>query len=122
MEPKAPSYEDTLRRLALNDDRFVRGVLAGPSPFDPEGPLEPKTDRLVRLGALIALDAGSSALGSATDAALAAGASRDEVVGVLLAAGPSIGLARLIGIAPRIGAALGYDVIEALERPLGHRA
>ena len=65
----------------------------------------------------IALDASSSALGVEVDAALAAGASRDEVVGVLLAVGPSIGLARLVGIAPRIADALGYDVIEALERP-----
>ncbi len=122
MDPKAPSYEDTLRRLTLNEERFVRGVLAGPSESDAEGPLEPKTDRLVRLGALIALDAGSSALGAETDAALAAGATREEVVGVLLTVGPSIGLARLVGVAPRIADALGYDVLKALERLDGHRA
>ena len=122
MEPKAPGYEDTLRRLTLNDERFVRGVLAGPSRPDQVGPLEPKTTRLVRLGALIALDAGSPAIGAETDAALAAGASRDEVVGVLLVVGPSIGLPRLVGVAPRIADALGYDVIEAIEHPEGRRA
>ena len=122
MDPETPGYEDTLRRLTLNDERFVRGVLGGPSEPGLEGPLEPKTDRLVRLGALIALDAGSSALGAEAEAALAAGASRDEVVGVLLAVGPSIGLARLVGVAPRIADALGYDVVEALERPEGRRA
>ena len=117
MDPKTPGYEDTLRRLTLSDERFVRGVLGGPSEPGLEGPLGPKTVRLVRLGALIALNAGDSAIGAETDAALAAGASRDDVVGVLLAVGPSIGLARLVGVAPRLADALGYDVMEALERP-----
>ncbi len=117
-----PDYEDTLRRLTLNDERFVRGVLAGSPQPDREGPLEPKTDSLVRLGALIAIDAASSALGAEVDAALAAGASREEVVGVLLTVGPSIGLARLIGVAPRIADALGYDVAVALEHFDGYRA
>ena len=122
MDRKAASYEDTLRRLTLGDERFVQGVLAGLQGPDREGALMAKTDRLVRLGSLIALDAGSSALGVEVDAALAAGASRDEVVSVLLAVGPSIGSARLVGIAPRIADALGYDVMAAIERPAGHRA
>ena len=42
------------------------------------------------------------------------------MVSVLLAVGPSIGSARLVGIAPRIADALGYDVMEALERHDGH--
>jgi alkylhydroperoxidase/carboxymuconolactone decarboxylase family protein YurZ len=120
MDRKSFDYEDTLRRLTLSDERFVRCVLGGPSEPGLAGSLEPKTDRLVRLGALIALDAGSSALGAQADEALAAGASRDEVVGVLLSVGPSIGLARLVGVAPRLADALGYDVMEALERHDGH--
>jgi len=122
MDRKAASYEDTLRRLTLGDERFVHGVLAGLQDSDRGGALVAKTDRLVRLGSLIALDAGSSALGVEVDAALAAGASRDEVVNVLLTVGPSIGSARLVGIAPRIADALGYDVTAAIECPARHRA
>lgn len=122
MGRKSPDYEDTLRRLTLNDERFVRSVLARPSQPEPDDALEPKTDWLVRLGALIALDASSSSLGAAVSEALAAGASRDDVVDVLLSVGPFVGSTRLVSVAPRIADALGYDVMSALERLDGHRA
>jgi 4-carboxymuconolactone decarboxylase len=39
-----------------------------------------------------------------------AGATEDEVVGVLLAIAPAIGYARTVAVAPRLALALGYDV------------
>ena len=45
-----------------------------------------------------------------------AGASRDEMVGTLIAVIPIVGVARVVSAAPNLALALGYDVSEALER------
>ena len=48
-------------------------------------------------------------------AALVAGASEDEITGVLLAIAPVIGLGRMVGAAPGVAGAFGYDIEAALE-------
>ena len=50
---------------------------------------------------------------------LAAGASEDEITGVLLAIAPVIGLGRMVGAAPGVAGAFGYDIEAALEDPDG---
>lgn len=50
------------------------------------------------------------------DQAAAAGASSNEMVGVLIAVGPTIGLASLVACAPRLAAAIGYDLETDPER------
>ncbi len=50
-----------------------------------------------------------------TARALAAGATEDEIADVLLAIAPVTGLGRVVGAAPDVAAALGYDVGAALE-------
>jgi 4-carboxymuconolactone decarboxylase len=49
--------------------------------------------------------------------AMAAGASEDEITGVLLAIAPVCGLSRVVCAAPEVATALGYDVAAALEEP-----
>jgi hypothetical protein len=44
-----------------------------------------------------------------------AGASNDEIVGCLLAVMPTLGVARVVSAAPKLGLALGFDVATALE-------
>jgi 4-carboxymuconolactone decarboxylase len=105
--------EDLLRRLALNDEKAVRIVLqdtpvAG-SRRDCVG-LDFKTHCLVRLGALLSIDAATDSCRLAVDLARAAGADDDEIVGALVAIGPAIGFARLVAVAPRLALAIGYDV------------
>ena len=51
------------------------------------------------------------------DAARAAGADVDEIVGTLIAVAPTVGLARVVSAAPELALSLGYDVDAALERP-----
>ena len=51
-----------------------------------------------------------------TARALAAGATQDEIAGVLLATAPVAGLGRVVGAAPEVAAALGCDVGAALEK------
>jgi hypothetical protein len=50
------------------------------------------------------------------DDALAAGATVDEVVAVLIAVVPTVGLVKVVSAAPALGRAVGYDTDAALER------
>ena len=104
--------EDLLRRLALNDENAVRAVLQGaPAPVGRGcAGLDLKTQSLIRLGALLSVDAATDSCRLAVDLARAAGADDDELVGALVAVGPAIGFARLVSVAPRLALAIGYDV------------
>jgi 4-carboxymuconolactone decarboxylase len=99
-----------LRRLAVNDERSVEMVLLHGHDLERGPVLMPKVDRLVRLGALLALGAATSSLRSTVERAREAGASDDEIVGVLVAVAPAIGLARVVATAPRLASAIGYDI------------
>jgi 4-carboxymuconolactone decarboxylase len=102
--------ERLLRRLALNDEESVGMVLASRSGSSADAPLRPKVDLLVRLGALVAVGAATTSLRSTVELAMAAGASESEIVGVLVAVGPAVGLARVVSSAPKLAMAIGYDV------------
>lgn len=102
--------EELLRRLALHDKGVMRAVLAGAPGGAHVRPLEPKTHALVSLGGLLAMAAGTTALKCATEAAYEAGATDEEIVGVLVTVGPQIGLVGLMQEAPRLALAIGYDV------------
>lgn len=62
------------------------------------------------MAALIATEAALSSYQWAVDSALAAGASERDIVDVLVAVGPVVGLARVASAAPELALALGYDV------------
>jgi alkylhydroperoxidase/carboxymuconolactone decarboxylase family protein YurZ len=98
--------ERNLRRLALHDEWYLRSALADPGISDD---LDAKTQALIRLGALLAVGAGTVSLRATAELAAAAGATDDEIVGVLLAIAPAVGHARVVGVAPHLGLALGYD-------------
>ena len=102
--------ERLLRRLALNDEESVGMVLASRSGSSADAALRPKVDLLVRLGALVAVGAATTSLRSTVELAMAAGASESEIVGVLVAVGPAVGLARVVSSAPKLAMAIGYDV------------
>ena len=98
--------ERTLRRLALSEERYLRSALADPGVASD---LDAKTQSLIRLGALLSVGAATASLRWTVELAAAAGASDEEIVGVLLAIAPAVGHARVVGVAPHLGLALGYD-------------
>ena len=102
--------ERLLRLLALNDEDSVGMVLAGGPDAVAGMVLRPKVDLLVRLGALLALGAATSSLRATVERAVEAGASEAEIVGVLVAVAPAVGLARVVSAAPRLAVAIGYDI------------
>jgi alkylhydroperoxidase/carboxymuconolactone decarboxylase family protein YurZ len=102
--------ERLLRRLALNDEESVGMVLSNGPDLASAASLGPKDDLLVRLGALLALGAATSSLRATVERAIAAGATESEIVGVLIAVAPAVGLARVVSTAPRLAVAIGYDL------------
>jgi 4-carboxymuconolactone decarboxylase len=102
--------ERLLRQLALNDEQSVEMVLVRANKPDLGGSLKDKEELLVRLGALLALGAATSSLRMTVQHAISAGATEGEIVGVLLAIAPAVGLARVVSAAPRLASAIGYEV------------
>jgi alkylhydroperoxidase/carboxymuconolactone decarboxylase family protein YurZ len=117
---EAAGYQDLLRRLAIVDERFASthaGLALGPPGARI---LDQKTAALVRVAALAAIGSPEVCLEWSASQALAAGATEDEVTGVLLAVAPVIGLGRIVGAMPGVADAFGYDVDAALEDPYDH--
>ena len=116
----AARYQEILRRLAIIDEG-VAGSQAGLD-LGPPGAriLDPKVAALVRVAALVAIGAPEVCLEWSTSQALAAGATEEEVTGVLLAVAPVIGLGRIVGATPGVAGGFGYDIEAALEDPQGH--
>ena len=107
-------YKERLRRLAVHDDALLETIVAGRVSATPV--IDEKTKALVRVAATVAVDASLSSFQHAVVHALAAGATRDEVVASLEAVTPVTGAARVVQCAPKVALALGYDVESALER------
>ena len=106
--------ERLLRRVALSDERTLRPVFTEPG-TPAAGDLDARARALVTLGALLSVGATAVSLRWAVEHASAAGATEDEVVAVLLAIAPAVGHARVVGVAPELALALGYE-LEAEER------
>jgi 4-carboxymuconolactone decarboxylase len=102
--------EELLRRVALHDEGVVQAVLAGEPGAACVRALDPKTRALVSLSGLLAMAAGTTSLKRMTEAAYEAGATDEEIVDVLVAVGPHLGLVGLVREAPRLALAIGYDV------------
>ncbi len=102
--------ERLLRHLALNDEEWIRKVLVIGTVRELPLALDHKVEVLVRLGALLALGAATSSLRATVERAIQTGASESEIVDVLVAVGPAVGLARVVAAAPRLALALGYEI------------
>ena len=107
-------YKERLRRLAVHDDALLERIVvegrSGTSVIDE------RTEALMRVAATVAVDASLASFQHAVAVALAAGATRDEIVASLEAVTPVTGAARVVQCAPKVALALGYDVESALER------
>lgn len=104
-------YTDRLRRFAVNDAGLADDAESG-APA-----LEPKTLALVRLAALIALGGAEPTYGAEVDDAVSAGATANEIVDVLAATVPMVGLPTAVAAAPKLALALGFDPFEVEPAP-----
>ena len=108
-------YKRTLRKLALRDDRFIASLLAEDRANPTHAGIDPRSHALLRIAALITMNAAPPSYMSAVQAGLDAGATYEEIVGTLIAVLPIVGVARVVSAAPNLGLALGYDVSAELE-------
>ena len=106
--------EQRLRRLALAASYAEAGCPIAVV-VESDGGLDPRTQALVRLGAVVALGAPDAAYERAGRLARAAGASIDDVIDTLLALGPTVGLARVVAATPGLSLAADYDIDAAFE-------
>jgi alkylhydroperoxidase/carboxymuconolactone decarboxylase family protein YurZ len=106
-------FQETLRKLTICDETLV-----GPG-TDPVASceLDAKAVALLQLAVSVALGSSAVCLQWIASRALAAGATDDEIVDVLLAITPVVGLGRVVSAAPGLATALDYDVAAALEDP-----
>jgi 4-carboxymuconolactone decarboxylase len=111
----SPEQEELLRRLALSDERVAGAALDVSTAVSAGSSLDPPTLALTQVAALIATDAALASYQWAVESALAAGATDTDIVDVLVAVAPVVGMARVAAAAPELALALGYDV----ERPSG---
>ena len=116
-EGRGVDYTDRLRRLAINDPRFVNEAFGGRGTASQE--LDPKTLALVRIAALVAVGGPVPSYGALADAALDAGATAAQIVDVLVGVARVVGQPRVVAAAPQLGMALGYEINAALESPSG---
>jgi 4-carboxymuconolactone decarboxylase len=105
-----PEQEDRFRRLSLSDEDANLEAVIGKSGLIG---LDAKLFALLRVAALIATESPLASYQWAIDPALAAGATEEDILNVLTAVAPIVGMARLTSAAPVLALALGFDV----ERP-----
>jgi phage terminase large subunit-like protein len=109
------SVEEAFRRLTIGDPEFVAAVADRERRTQRLPHLDARTEALMRVAALVAVDAPTSSFRSAVCAAQIAGARLDDLFAVLVAISDDVGSARVISAAPRIALAAGYDVEADLE-------
>ena len=116
-DESALDYTERLRRLAINDAQLAEDCVRRAAVEFEE--LDPKTLALVRLAALVAVGGAVPSYGAQADAAVDAGATAAEIVDVLVAVTPVVGLPHVVAAAPKLAMALGYDTNDALEPQSG---
>jgi alkylhydroperoxidase/carboxymuconolactone decarboxylase family protein YurZ len=104
------NYTERLCRLAINDAHSLDE--GGGQSCSDLMDLDPKTLALARLAALISVGGAIPSYGAHADAAVTAGAKASEIVDMLVALVPIVGLPRVVEAAPKLAMALGFDTVD----------
>jgi alkylhydroperoxidase/carboxymuconolactone decarboxylase family protein YurZ len=103
---------DKLAGLALNDPELVLEGIEARTEWQEQSGLDPRSFSLVKIAALIAMDAPPTSYAWQIGNALAAGCTPKELIGVLRAVAPQVGGPRVVAAAPEIMMALGLALPE----------
>jgi 4-carboxymuconolactone decarboxylase len=105
----------TLSGIATGDVSLLDEVLGLRDAQIASSALDARTFALVKIAALIALDAPPASYAWQVANALGGGASPEEIVAVLTAVAPQVGLPRVVAAAPQVMLALGLALPEGTE-------
>jgi 4-carboxymuconolactone decarboxylase len=111
---------DQLGGLAMEKEDVVASLLEMQLHNLEASGLDPRTYSLVKIAALIALDAPAASYVAQVEFAREAGVDPDEILRVLVAVAPQVGLPRAVAAAPELMLALGLDP-ESLPAGLGEQ-
>jgi 4-carboxymuconolactone decarboxylase len=109
----SPSQATIYRRMTLGDDALLTALFSGAD--GGSDAIDERTTALVRLAALIAVDADAPAYQYEVRRAIDAGATPEQLTAVLLVLARVTGSALVMSAAPKLALALGYDVDAGLE-------
>jgi len=103
---------EALTGLALSNPDLVLGGLEAREDLQEMSGLDPRSFALVKVAALVALDAPPASYLWQVANALAAGCTPEDLVGVLRAVAPQVGGPRVVAAAPELMMALGLALPE----------
>jgi 4-carboxymuconolactone decarboxylase len=109
---KITNAEMVLRGLATMKPELVKNMVKTQIENIEESGLDPKTYALVKLAALVAMNASPASYVWNVELAKGAGVTQEEITGVLIALAPTVGLARIVPAAAEISFALGHEIEE----------
>ena len=104
--------EDHLRRIARSDDKEIDSMVGMRHGLKDITQLDNRSFALVKIAALIAVDAPPASYVWQIGNAIAEGVTPEEVLGTMWAVAPQVGGPRLISAAPEIMLALGLVLNE----------
>jgi 4-carboxymuconolactone decarboxylase len=104
--------EDHLRRIARSDDKEIETMVGMRQGLKDITQLDNRSFALVKIAALIAVDAPPASYMWQIGNAIAEGVTPEEVLGTMWAVAPQVGGPRLISAAPEIMLALGLVLNE----------
>ena len=105
---------EVLGALALGDPDLLAEGLEARANWKGKSGLDGRSYALVKLAALIALDAPPASYLWQVSNALAEGATPEDLVGVLIAIAPQVGGPKLVAAAPELMLALGLSLPDGL--------
>ncbi len=101
---------DSLAALALGQTGLLEQAEDMREELRQGSGLDPRTFALVKIAALVALDAPPASYLWQVEAALEAGTDPRDILGILLAIAPQVGLPRVVAAAPEIMLALELEL------------
>jgi 4-carboxymuconolactone decarboxylase len=115
MSAVTPATAETLRNISIGDvDAIATAVDVREAQRERTG-LDGRTFSLVKIAALVALDAPPASYAWQVANALEEGASPEDILGTLRAVAPQVGGPRVVAAAPEIMLALGLTLPEGGE-------
>jgi len=108
----ASNAEKVIQSLAAEDPWLVDQISAQQEQNIKDSGLSPKVYGLVNIAALVAENASQPSFHWRIANSLKAGATADEIAGILVALTANVGMAKIVSAAPKVGWALGYEIAE----------
>ena len=110
MSAVTPETHQALASISIGRLESLEGALGLREEHRVATGLDERTFALVKVAVLIALDAPPASFGWQVADAVDAGATAEDILGVLRAVAPQVGAPRIVGAAPEIMLALGLSL------------